>query len=121
MQRSMQSVETDTMFGRPEGSNFIFQRAEMFVSLRRSTTLQGEREGIVRHQPSVSSPISHYANWRSLQNLVLLLGSHGKASTINQRRYDNLLKSLKRLLRHVRPLSFTMELNGQSTPSDLQD
>ena len=72
--------------------NYCF---EMYGSFEGTTNVNGLREGIVRHQPSHTSPISHYANWCSLQDLVLSLQSHGRASSCNQRRYDALVKQLK--------------------------
>ena len=68
---------------------------EMYGSFEGTSNVNGLREGIVRHQPSHTSPISHYANWRSLQDLVLSLESNGRATSCNQRRYDALAKQLK--------------------------
>jgi len=60
-----------------------------------TTNKNGVREGVVRHQPSVSSPISHYENRRSLRDLVMLLETKGKVSSCTQRQYDSLVKQLK--------------------------
>ena len=68
---------------------------ETYGCFEGTTDKNGVREGVVRHQPSASSPISHYQNQRSLQDLVLFLETKGKVSSCTQRQYNSLVKQLK--------------------------
>ncbi len=68
---------------------------DMYGSFEGTTNRNGLREGIVRHQPSHTSPISHYANWYCLQALISSLKSNGSGTVCNQRRYESLVKQLK--------------------------
>ena len=67
----------------------------VYGSFEGTTDRNGLREGLVRHQPSHTNPISHYANWYSLQALVSSLKSNGSLTICNQRRYESLVKQLK--------------------------
>ena len=68
---------------------------ETYGSFEGTTDRNGIREGNVRHQPSVSSPIAHYVNRSCLRDLVALLESYGKVSCYNQRQYEALVRNIK--------------------------